>query len=124
MINELTGGRGPELVVECSGYPPAFNEGIDMVQKGGRYLVVGMTSPAEITFSPFFILAKNIQVIGSGGAIIPHFFKALRFIESRKDKYPLGDIVSKKYPLEDINQALMDMQSGQEIKPCIDNRNR
>lgn len=124
MINELTGGKGPELVVECSGYPPAFNEGVDMVQKGGRYLVVGMTSPAEITFSPFFILAKNIQVIGSGGAIIPHFYKALRFIESRKDKYPLGDIVSKKYKLEDINQALLDMQAGHEIKPAIDNRNR
>ena len=124
MILELTDGKGPELVVECSGYPPAFNEGVDMVQKGGRYLIVGMTVPTEISFSPFFILAKNLQIIGSGGAIIPHFFKALRFIESRKDKYPLGDIVSKTYALEDINQALLDMQSGQEIKPCIDNRNR
>jgi D-arabinose 1-dehydrogenase-like Zn-dependent alcohol dehydrogenase len=31
-IRKLTGGRGPELVVECSGYPPAFDEGVDIVQ--------------------------------------------------------------------------------------------
>jgi threonine dehydrogenase-like Zn-dependent dehydrogenase len=124
LIDDLTDGRGPELVVEASGYPPAFSEGVDMVQKGGRYLVAGMTSPAEIPFNPFLVLAKNIQIIGSGGAIIPHFYKALRFIESRREKYPFADIVSKKYQLEDINQALLDMQSGHEIKPCIDNRNR
>jgi threonine dehydrogenase-like Zn-dependent dehydrogenase len=124
LIRELTEGRGPELVVECSGYPPAFAEGVDMVQKGGRYLIVGMTSPAKMEFSPFWLLAKNLQVIGSGGAIIPHFYKALRFIESRRDKYPFADIVSKKYALEDVNQALIDMQGGHEIKPAIDNRNR
>ncbi|MDR3277934.1 MAG: zinc-binding dehydrogenase [Oscillospiraceae bacterium] len=123
-IYALTNGRGPELVVECSGYPPAFAEGVDLVQKGGRYLVVGQTSPSEITFNPFLVLQKNMQIIGSGGAIIPHFYKALQFIKSRKDKYPFADIVSKKYALEDINQALSDMQSGSEIKPAIDNRNR
>ncbi|MDR2487221.1 MAG: zinc-binding dehydrogenase [Clostridiales Family XIII bacterium] len=123
-ILELTEGRGPELVVECSGYPPAFSEGVDMVQKGGRYLIVGMTSPAEISFSPFWLLAKNLRVIGSGGAIIPHFYKALRFIASRRDKYPLGEIVSRKYALEDVTQALLDMQGGHEIKPAIDNRGR
>ncbi|MDR1067941.1 MAG: zinc-binding dehydrogenase [Clostridiales Family XIII bacterium] len=124
LIRDMTEGRGPELVVEASGYPPAFAEGVEMVQKGGRYLVAGMTSPAEMTFNPFLILAKNLQIIGSGGAIIPHFYKALRFIESRREKYPLDAIVSKKYALEDINQALLDMQSGHEIKPAIDNRGR
>jgi threonine dehydrogenase-like Zn-dependent dehydrogenase len=124
IIYALTNGRGPELVVECSGYAPAFAEGVDLVQKGGRYLVVGQTSPAEITFSPYTILQKNMQIIGSGGAVIHHFYKALQFIKARRDKYPLGDIVSRKYALEDINEALADMQAGKEIKPAIDNRAR
>jgi L-iditol 2-dehydrogenase len=94
------------------------------VQKGGRYLVVGQTSPSEIAFNPFLVLQKNMQIIGSGGAIIPHFYKGLQFIKSRRDKYPFADIVSRKYALEDVNRALADMQSGSEIKPAIDNRNR
>ncbi|MDR1217342.1 MAG: hypothetical protein LBJ99_02020, partial [Oscillospiraceae bacterium] len=68
------------------------------------------------------ILQRNLQIIGSGGAIIPHFYRGLEFIRSRRGKYPLGDIVSKKYALEDINEALRDMQSGTEIKPAIYNR--
>ncbi|MCL1828952.1 MAG: zinc-binding dehydrogenase [Oscillospiraceae bacterium] len=124
LIYGLTGNRGPELVIECSGYPPAFAEGVDLVQKGGRYLVMGMTSPCEVTFDPAAVLQKNLHIIGSGGAIITHFYKALRFIESRREKYPFAEIVSRKYALEDINSALADMQAGSEIKPAIDNRGR
>jgi threonine dehydrogenase-like Zn-dependent dehydrogenase len=118
-IYACTNGRGPELVVECSGFPPAFAEGVDLVQKGGRYLVVGQTSPAEIPFTPYALVQKNMQIIGSGGAIIRHFYKALQFIRTRKDKYPLGDIVSRTYALEEINEALADMQAGREIKPAV-----
>ncbi|MDR2358080.1 MAG: zinc-binding dehydrogenase [Oscillospiraceae bacterium] len=124
IVRSLTGGRGPDLVVECSGYPPAFAEGVDMLAKGGRYLVLGQTSPSEVTFNPASILQRNLQIIGSGGAIISHFYKGLEFIRSRRGKYPFADIVSKKYALEDVNDALRDMQAGTEIKPAIDNRNR
>ncbi len=123
-ILDLTGNRGPELVVECSGYPPAFNEGVDMVQKGGRYLVVGQTSPSQITFNPYTILQKNLQIIGSGGAIIHHFHRALEFIKFNKHKYPFGELVSRKYRLEEINEALDNMKAGREIKPAVDNRDR
>lgn len=124
IIYGLTKNRGPELVVECSGFPPAFVEGVDMVQKGGRYLIIGQTSPSPVTFTPYTILQKNLQIIGSGGAIIHHFYKALEFIRTHKTKYRFGDIVSKKYRLEDINDALANMQAGKEIKPAIDNRGR
>lgn len=123
-ILALTKNRGPELVVECSGFAPAFVEGVDMVQKGGRYLIVGQTSPTPVTFTPYTILQKNLQIIGSGGAIIHHFYKALEFIRTHKDKYDFGAIVSNKYRLEDINEALDNMKSGKEIKPVIDNRGR
>jgi len=124
IIYGLTNGKGPELVIECSGYSPAFSEGCSIVQKGGRYLILGLTSLNEIPFSPAIILHKNIKIIGSGGALISHFYKALNFIESRRNKYPFGEIVSCKYSLEDINKALEGMQKGTEIKPVIDNRDR
>jgi L-iditol 2-dehydrogenase len=124
LVDGLTKNRGPELVVECSGFAPAFNEGINMVQKGGRYLIIGQTSPQEIPFSPYTILQKNLQIIGSGGAIIHHFYKALEFIRTHRTKYNFGDIVSRKFRLEDVNEALASMKAGTEIKPVIDNRDR
>lgn len=124
MILEMTGGRGPALVIECSGYPPAFAEGVEMVQKGGRYLIIGQTSPHPIQFTPYYILSKNMQIIGSGSATIEHYYKALQFLKYNRDKYSFADMVTTKYRLEQINEALENMKAGKEIKPVIDNRNR
>ncbi len=120
----LTNGRGPELVVEGSGIPMAFNEGLDMIQKGGRYLVLGQSSAATIPVAPGMITGKGLTLIGSVSAAIQHFYKALQFIKNRRTKYPFADIVSHKYQLEQINEAFADMQSGKAIKPVIDNRGR
>ncbi len=123
-ILALTGGRGPELVVEGSGVPAAFNEGLDMIQKGGRYLVLGQSSAATIPVAPGTITGKGLTLIGSVSAAIQHFYLALQFIRNRRTKYPFADIVSHKYQLEQINEAFADMQSGKAIKPVIDNRGR
>lgn len=123
-IAELTEGRGPELVVECSGVPAAFNEGLEMLQKGGRFLVMGQTSAATLPVAPGIITGKALTIVGSVSAAIQHFYKALQFIQAYRAKYPLADIVTTRYPLEQINEALANMASGREIKPVIDNRLR
>ncbi len=123
-ILALTNGRGPELVVEGSGVPIAFNEGLGMIQKGGRYLVLGQSSAATIPVAPGDITGKGLTVIGSFSAAIQHFYRALQFIKNRRAEYPFADIVSHKYQLEQINEAFADMQSGKAIKPVIDNRGR
>jgi L-iditol 2-dehydrogenase len=120
----LTNGRGPQLVVECSGVPAAFNEGLELVQKGGRYLVLGQTSAVAVPVAPGMIVGKALTIVGNVSAAIPHFYKALQFIKDRRTKYPFAEIVSHRYQLEDINQALADMRSGKAIKPVIDNRER
>jgi L-iditol 2-dehydrogenase len=121
-ILALTAGRGPEVVVECSGVPIAFNEGLDMIQKGGRYLVMGQTSAHTIPMAPGLITGKGLNVVGGSGAAIPHYYQALQFIKNKRNKYPFADIVTHKFALEDIMQAYEVMASGVAIKPVIDNR--
>jgi len=123
-ILELTNGRGPEVVIECSGVPAAVNEGLEMIQKGGRYLILGQSSPAETNIVPSTITSKALTIVGSVSAAIPHFYKALQFIKNKRTKYPFADIVSHKYQLEQINEAIENMAIGKEIKPVIDNRGR
>lgn len=124
LIWELTQGRGPGVVVEASGVPAAFSEGVDLIQKGGRYLVLGQSSNNATTLVPSLITSKALTVVGSVSAAIPHFYTALQFIKTKRTKYPFGEIVSGTYRLEDINEALANMESGREIKPVIDNRGR
>lgn len=124
-VLELTQGRGPDVVVDCTGVPPAFNEGLEMIRKGGRYLVIGQASSAISTpIIPANIVWKALDIFGSISATIPHFYKALQFIKHKRSKYGFADIVTHHYSLEQANEALTAMESGKEIKPVIDNRKR
>ena len=123
-ILNLTDGRGPDIVVEGSGVAAAFNEGLEMIRKGGRYLVIGQSTEATTTIKPSMIVSKGLDIFGSFSATIPHFYKALQLIKSKRTKYPFADIVTNKYSLEQANDALAGMEAGKEIKPVIDNRGR
>jgi threonine dehydrogenase-like Zn-dependent dehydrogenase len=122
-VNALTNGRGAEVVVECSGYPPAINEGFDLLARAGIYLIMGQTSTNTIQFMPNIIMAKQAVVLGSGSADIRHFYKALKFIAAYKHKYPFAELISKTYKLEALNEALESMHKGLDIKAAIDFRN-
>jgi L-iditol 2-dehydrogenase len=124
MILELTQGRGPGNVVEASGYPPAVAEGLEMVMKGGKYLILGQTSAAATPIIVSRINEKGLTIVGSVSAHIVHFYQALQFIKTNRNKYPFAEIVSGTYQLEDVNDALANMASGKEIKSVIDNRGR
>jgi threonine dehydrogenase-like Zn-dependent dehydrogenase len=105
--------------------PVAFSEGVDMIRKGGRYLVIGQIDTEKTTpFAPGRIVSKGIDVIGNLSATIPHYYKALQVIKNKRGKYPFGDIVTGKYSLEQVNEALAAMASGKEMKAVIDNRGR
>jgi len=65
-----------------------------------------------------------VTIVGASGASIPHYYKALQFLKNKRTKYPFGDIVTHKFRLEEVNEALAVMASGEAIKPVIDNRGR
>ena len=120
LILSITDGRGPDIVVEASGALAAFREGMEMVRRGGRYLVMGQTSmEAEIPIVPGLLMQKHMQIIGSASATIGHYYKALKLIQNRREKYPFADIVTNKYKLDEVNEAVAAMKQGQEIKPVI-----
>jgi L-iditol 2-dehydrogenase len=119
-ILKLTNGRGPDVVVEASGVPAAFREGMDIVRRGGRYLVIGQSSPsAEQSIIPGLFMLKHLEVIGNGSASISHFYKAIQFIKNKRNRYSFADLITNKYRLDQANEAILSMAAGKEIKPVI-----
>lgn len=41
-VRELTGGRGADVALECSGDPAAVGQCVELVRKGGRVAVIGI----------------------------------------------------------------------------------
>lgn len=118
-IYALTGGRGPDVVVECSGAGPAFPEGLDLVRRGGRYLVIGQADPNPQPVRGTAFNTKQLSVMGVLSADIPHYYKALRFLADHQDRFPFHELLGNRYRLDQVNDAIESMAAMRETKPVI-----
>jgi threonine dehydrogenase-like Zn-dependent dehydrogenase len=118
MIMEWTDGLGPDVVMECSGVRAAFGEGMDMIRRGGRYVVVGQVHNDSVEFKPASVVLKHMSIIGNMSGVTEHYYRALQFIH-HNPQIPWMDMISSHYPLDDINQAMAKMKAWEEIKPAI-----
>jgi threonine dehydrogenase-like Zn-dependent dehydrogenase len=119
MVKQWTGGRGADLVVEAAGPPSAFEEGIEMVRRGGRFLVIGVTGGRKVEISPRRINRDMVEIIGVTSAHVGHFYKAMQFLEANQDRFDFRRMISNRYPLADVNAAIEQMAAMREIKPAI-----
>jgi L-iditol 2-dehydrogenase len=114
-VRDLTAGRGAEIVLEMSGFPSAFSEGIGMLGKGGRYLIVGQGHSQQIEFNPSLIMFNQATLIGSLSTGVDHYWKALQFLRDNADRFDWSDMLSGPCPLEQVNDAFDQMASWHEI---------
>jgi threonine dehydrogenase-like Zn-dependent dehydrogenase len=99
-IQDATGGRGADVVVECVGALPAFDAAIDIVRPGGRLSVIGVYSEPEHTIPMSLIFTKAIDVKFCGTAnVIGRWDEVLRLI--REGAVDPTAIISHRLNLSD-----------------------
>jgi len=119
MVKKWTGGRGADIVIEAAGPPSAFEDGLEMVRRGGRFLVIGTTGGRKVQISPRRINRDMVEIIGVTSAHVGHFYKALQFLKSNGDRFDFSQMITRRYPLSQVNEALEAMAALREIKPAI-----
>ncbi|MBA1335606.1 MAG: alcohol dehydrogenase [Firmicutes bacterium] len=110
---EICNNIGADVVFECSGFPNAFSEGVQMIRDGGTYVVVGQfmdAGPAD-NFHPFHVTFKHCTIKGSYSWLPRHTFRAVQFLEKVSSKYELDKLVSHEFPLEEVNEALLSVKN-------------
>jgi L-iditol 2-dehydrogenase len=118
-VRHMTGGRGADAVIEVSGAPAAFGEGIGLLRAGGRFLVIGQIHGRSLPFDASSIVLKHAQVIGSLSASVDHYYAAMRFLSRRAGQFRWTDMISNHYVLDEVPAALSAMERQVEIKPAI-----
>jgi L-iditol 2-dehydrogenase len=119
LIRDWTDGRGADIVIEVSGGTTAFPEGISMVRRGGRYLVIGQVGGHEVRLAPRYIVEKQLTVLGVMSGDTEHYYKALQFIQNNRDRFTFEDMLSNRYRLDQINDAMEAMRAFREVKPVV-----
>lgn len=119
-VKNATSGRGADIVMEFTGQPQAFNEGLDFIRRGGRYVVVGQLGSGTTTFRPSLIVTKQLRILGSLSGRAKAYWKALEFLSRHQAEIPFHRMISSHYSLEQVNLALERMGNYQEVKPVIE----
>jgi len=122
MVKELSvSGQGADVAFECTGIPDVVTEGVQMIRDGGTYVSPGQfmnAGPAK-AFEPFYVTFKNCTYKGSYSWEPRHTYRAVRLIARIKDRYPLKDLVSHRYPLEQTTEALLAVKEWRAIKAVL-----
>ncbi len=119
LVQDQTGGRGADIVLEFTGVPAAFVEGVHLCRKGARYLIVGQLGEGKTEFSPSLIVKKNITVIGSFSGDARSYSLALDFMSVHLGDFPFEKMITGRFRLDEVNVALQRMKDMKEIKPVI-----
>jgi L-iditol 2-dehydrogenase len=123
-VRALTGGRGPDVVLEAAGRPEAVHEGLRLVREGGTYVVAGhYTDGGETSLNPHTdINRKHIQLRGQWGTEFRHVSQALAVFARHRERLPFAQVIGARYGLEGANQALADVAALRVTKAIIDPR--
>jgi threonine dehydrogenase-like Zn-dependent dehydrogenase len=118
-VMDYTKGLGADVVIEMSGAPTAFDEGMSIIRSGGRYLLIGQIGAHPTTLSASTIVLKQLSLIGSLSGSVEDYYHALQFMVRNKDRFSWKDMISTTFDLADINDAFAGMKDLSEIKPAV-----
>jgi len=114
-------GDGADYVFVTAARSTAFSQSIDMLNKYGSSVILGMPPDEDKSFAvDSHALTTGRNVLGSklGDTCISEDIPRLANLY-QQGKLKLDEIVSKTYPLAEINTALADAEGGEALRNVI-----
>ena len=118
-VQDLTDGRGADVVIVAAPSAAAQQEGIAMAAKRGRISLFG-SLPKD---APFIQLDANdvhyreLTLVGAANSTPAHNREALAMIAD--GRVPVADLITDTVPLDGLLDAIIGARNGQGIKWVI-----
>jgi S-(hydroxymethyl)glutathione dehydrogenase / alcohol dehydrogenase len=120
-VRALTGGRGVDFAFVTVGRGDAVEQGLACVRRGGTLVVVGMPPSGETFRVETVDLAHNdVRILGSkmGSARLSTAVPSLVELYEQ-GRLKLDELISARYPLERINDALAAARDGAALRNVL-----
>ena len=102
-LAQVTGGDGPDVVVEAVGSPATYRLAVDSVAFTGRVVCIGY-SKSDVTFETRLFVQKELDIRGSRNAEPSDFRAVIRYME--RGGCPAERLVSRVAGWSDAAEAL------------------
>ncbi len=116
-VLDLTGGIGADLVIECSGAPPAIAGTVDLVRKKGRICAIGLTGGKTVDFPWEKAAFKVIDIHFCLSTSYTSWDRAIHLIAS--GQIPAEKIVTHRLPLSDWERAFAEIEAQRALKVIL-----
>jgi NAD+-dependent secondary alcohol dehydrogenase Adh1 len=104
-VKELTDGQGAEVILDFVGEKGAVEDGIEMIQDGGFYYVIGYGQKLEVP--TIDIISREISFIGNLVGTYTDLEDLMTLTAQGK-----VNLHTSTYPLDAINDAMADLDQG------------
>jgi Zn-dependent alcohol dehydrogenase len=120
-VRAATGGRGADFVFVAVGAKAAFEQAFTLLARAGAVVVVGMPATGVVSaFDPGSLAGWNQRILGSkmGGTRIGIDIPRLVDLY-RAGRLKLDELISGRYPLDGINEAIDAVNRGNALRNVI-----
>jgi S-(hydroxymethyl)glutathione dehydrogenase/alcohol dehydrogenase len=118
---ELTAGRKADAVFVTVGVRGALEQGVSLMKRNGATVLVGMPpSGVTATIDPSWLAADGQRILGSKMGSARPLIDVPRIVALyREGRLKLDELVSGRYRLEAINEAVASSRSGAALRNVI-----
>jgi L-iditol 2-dehydrogenase len=118
VVSEASSSLGADSIIICIGLPKLVNDALNMARQGGHInLFAGLAGKGWAEVEANLIHYKELEVTGAANSRRSDYQVALRLIESGRVK--VEPMVTDRFPLQSIHQALAKTASGEGIKVAV-----
>lgn len=108
-VKEQFGGHLADFAFQCTGSPVAHANIYKFIRNGGGLCELGFfINGGDATINPHFdICSKEITIVGSWVYTLRDYVTTFDFLKrANAIGLPMSELITDKYPLEEINEAL------------------
>ncbi|HMC74868.1 MAG TPA: L-threonine 3-dehydrogenase [Terriglobales bacterium] len=115
IVMEQTGGLGVDVVLEMAGHPTAIRTAFDVVRRGGRISLLGLTSkPISLNFSEDIIF-KGVTIQGiNGRRMYQTWYQMTALLKG--GKLDLHPVITDRMSMADFSKGMERLTSGEASK--------
>ena len=114
-VFDHTGGLGVDVVLEMAGHPDAIRTAFDIVRRGGRISLLGLTSkPVSLNFSEDIIF-KGITIQGINGRRMYQTWYQMQAL-LKAGKLDLHPVITDRLSMKDFSRGMERLRTGEASK--------
>ena len=114
-VMRLTGGRGVQAIIDCTGHMPSIKQTADYIATKGRIVVIGVPPQYDLEIGFMKLLFQDASFQPSNGYTLQIWLDTLRLL--REGMIDAEQIITHRLPLERAVEGLQIVQ--QRSQPAV-----